>query len=131
MFLGTYEPSLLAKGRTALPKKIRDNISGSSVILTIGFEKCIFGFDKKAWDEVVKPELEKPFFSDKEGRDMRRRMFVNAMEVQVDSQGRIILPDFMSPYAGIKDQITIIGAGDHFEIWDREEWSQYQKDLTK
>lgn len=129
MLLGTYEPSYLGKGRVALPKKIRGEVPGERVILTVGFESCIVGFDEKTWNEVVRPELEKPFFSDEEARRMRRKMCVHAMVVPIDKQGRIIIPESMLSFAQIKNAVTIIGAGDHFEIWETNSWNTYAKQL--
>lgn len=129
MLLGTYEPGYSGTGRVALPKKIRDELSGNRIVITTGFEACLTGFDEKTWNDVVKPELEKPFFSDEEARRMRRKMCVNAMIVQIDSQGRIVLPDNMLSYAHIEKTITVIGAGDHFEIWDSAAWRDYAKGL--
>lgn len=129
MFLGTYEPSLLGKGRIALSKKIRNEVAGERIVLTVGFEEAIFGFDEKTWEKVVRPELEKPLFSDKEARRMRRKMCVHATVVSLDSQGRCVIPKDMLFFAGIKDKITLIGAGDHFEIWESEKWKKYSKSL--
>jgi MraZ protein len=129
MFLGSFEPRLLESGRMALPKKIRNNIIGASVVLTIGFEDCIFGFDESKWHEAVRPELEKPVFSDIEARNMRRKMFMNAFTVEIDTQGRIILPASMIEYAKLKDNIVVVGAGDHFEIWGKKRWIQYSQAL--
>ncbi|MGB9706626.1 MAG: division/cell wall cluster transcriptional repressor MraZ [Microgenomates group bacterium] len=126
MFVGTYQPNLIGKGRIALPKKIRHELVGERLILTIGLEKCIFGFSEKGWEEIIKPELSRPLFSDKEGRDLRRKMCSEAMVINLDSQGRFIIPERMMEYAGIKDELTIIGAGDHFEIWDSEKWESYR-----
>lgn len=125
MFLGTYEPNLLGKGRIALPKKIRSELVGERLVLTIGFEKCIFGFNEKSWEEIVRPELSRPLFSDKEGRDLRRKMCMEAQVVNLDSQGRFVIPESMLKYAGIKENLILIGAADHFEIWDEKEWEGY------
>lgn len=129
MFLGTYEPSLLGKGRIALSKKIRNEVTGERIVLTVGFEEAIFGFDESTWEKVVRPELEKPLFSDKEARRMRRKMCVHATVVNLDSQGRCVIPKDMLSFAGIKDKVTLIGAGDHFEIWESEKWREYAKSL--
>ena len=129
MFLGFYEPSLLEKKRFALPKRIRSEIKGNRVILTVGFDTCIFGFDEKVWQDVVRPELEKPFFSDSEARKMRRKMCVNASIVTLDSQSRLVLPDMMVDQAQIHETIVLVGAGDHFEIWDKELWEAYRETL--
>lgn len=129
MFLGTYEPSVLEKRRVVLPKKIRSEIQGDRVVLTIGFENCIFGFAEKAWEEVVRPELDKPFFSDANARQMRRKLGMNASLVTLDSQGRVVVPEHMMSYAGIANEIIMIGAGDHFELWNKKAWEEYSKNI--
>ncbi|PJC28038.1 cell division/cell wall cluster transcriptional repressor MraZ [Candidatus Shapirobacteria bacterium CG_4_9_14_0_2_um_filter_39_11] len=131
MFLGTYCPNLIGKGRIALPKKIREQLVSNKIVLTVGFEKCIFGFDEKDWEEIVKPELSRPFFSDAEGRDLRRKMCMEAMVIKLGAQGRIVIPEAMMEYAGIKDKLTLIGAGDHFEIWENSRWVEYKKKIEK
>lgn len=131
MFLGTYRPKLIGERRIALPKKVRKETKGKKIVLTIGFEKCIFGFNEKDWEEIVKPELSRPLFSDVEGRDLRRKMCMEAMVVELGAQGRIVIPEAMIKYAGIKDKLTLIGAGDHFEIWDETKWNTYLKQIEK
>ena len=103
MFLGTYEPNLMEKGRIALPKKIRNSLGGDRVVLTVGFDNCIFGFTEKSWEEITKSELARPLFSDMEGRDLRRKMYSGAVNIELDAQGRFVLPQEMSAYAGIKN----------------------------
>lgn len=129
MFLGSFEPNLMDKGRIALPKKIREELGSSRLILTIGFEKCIFGFTEKMWEEVTKPELERPLFSDKEGRDLRRKMYSEAVNIELDSQGRCVIPKGMLDFADVVDQLVVIGAGDHFEIWSKKHWEEYRGTL--
>lgn len=131
MFLGTFEPNLMEKDRIALPKKIREELGGHRLILTIGFEKCIFGFTEKMWEEVTKQELTKPLFSDKEGRDLRRKMCAEALNIELDAQGRFIIPERMSEFAGITNSLAIIGAGDHFEIWNKKDWEEYRDMMRK
>lgn len=125
MFLGTYKPKLIGKRRIALPGKIRKEAGGKKVVLTIGFEKCVFGFDEKGWEKIVEPELSRPLFSDGESRDLRRKMCAEAMVVKLGAQGRFVIPERMAKYAGIGKVITLIGAGDHFEIWAKENWESY------
>lgn len=129
MFLGTFAPNLMEKGRIALPKKIREELTGNRLILTIGFENCIFGFSQSAWEEVVRPELLRPLFSDKQGRDLRRKMCAAAVNIELDSQGRLVIPPEMMNFAKIKESIVIIGAGEHFEIWSNKQWEEYRADI--
>jgi len=131
MFLGTFTPNLMERGRIALPKKIREELTGGRLILTIGFEKCIFGFTDKIWEEITKSELERPLFSDQVGRDLRRKMCAEAVKIELDSQGRFIIPQTMMDYAGISDKVVVIGAGDHFEIWNQKQWEEYRNKLAE
>lgn len=129
MFLGTFEPNILENNRIALPKKIRDELGGDNLILTIGFDNCIFGFTEKEWLGITSIELSKPLFSDKSGRDLRRKMCASAVKINLDAQGRFILPDNMSEYANIKNALVVIGAGDHFEIWNKDNWEEYRTEI--
>ncbi|OGG18047.1 hypothetical protein A3D78_00940 [Candidatus Gottesmanbacteria bacterium RIFCSPHIGHO2_02_FULL_39_14] len=130
MLLGSFEPNLMEGGRLALPKKIREELAGPRVVLTIGFEECIFGFTEKTWETVTLPELSRPLFSDKQGRDLRRKMCSEAILIELDSQGRFIIPEPMSEFAGINQKVIIIGAGDHFEIWSKDKWEEYRAEIS-
>ena len=83
------------------------------------------------WEEVTKTELSRPLFSDKEGRDLRRKMCAEAVNIELDGQGRFIIPDPMKEFAGIKEKLVVIGVGDHFEIWDRQKWEEYGLRMEK
>ena len=126
LFLGEYSHRLTKENRLALPKKIRAEISGNEVILASGFESCIAGFDRKKWEEIAKKQLEVPLYEEK-GRVLRRQLFAQAMVLPIDTQGRVVLPQSLMTWAGIKEEVVVIGAGDHFEIWDRKKWQQYLK----
>ena len=94
--------------------------------MTIGFEKCILGFEEKKWEEVTAADLARPI-SDSEGRELRRKMFAEATVVDLGVQGRFVIPEVMAKYAGIKDEVNLIGAGDHFEIWEPVSWQKYKE----
>jgi MraZ protein len=130
MLLGTYKPTLIGKNRIALPVKLRKEITGKELVLAIGFDDCIFGFEEKKWVEVTTADLSRPI-SDEEGRNLRRKMCTNAEKITLDSQGRFVIPETMMRYASVKDNLTLIGAGDHFEIWNQDIWAEYQKKLDK
>lgn len=128
LFLGKYFHRLTGGNRLALPKKIRAEISGSEVILTGSFESCIAGFDQTKWQELAEKQLDVPLYEAK-GRVLRRQMFANAIILKIDSQGRVVLPSSLKDFARIKEEVTIIGAGDHFEIWDSKKWQEYSKKI--
>lgn len=123
MFLGTFSPSLASTGQVALPVKLRSALGSDRAIITTGFDKCIFGFSLTEWQKLGEMELIKPL-STVEGRNVRRRMYAEAVEVDLDDQGRFVIPEILRSYAGIKEKIAVIGAGDHFEIWDKDEWEK-------
>lgn len=121
MFLGSYEPSFdLNSRRIALPKKIRESLATGEVILSFGFEKCIFGFDTKTWEAETKKQLELPLI-EKRQRSNRRFFFAAATFIKLDHQGRIVIPNSHLEYAQISKPV-VIGAGDHFEIWEEKAW---------
>lgn len=130
MFLGSYIPSFDKHSRRiALPKKIRDYLATSEVILSFGFEKCLFGFDTKSWEEESKKQLALPL-TERHPRDIRRFVFANATIIQLDDQGRFVIPGNYLEYAQIAKPV-VVGAGDHFEIWDETNWKKELKRLER
>lgn len=129
MLLGTYQPSLIGKNRLVLPGKLRKEIKGEKIVLSVGLDDCIFGFEEKVWSQVTEADLSRPI-SDEEGRKLRRQLCMNAEVVKLDSQGRFVIPEKMMEYAGIESEIVLIGAGDHFEIWDSQKWESYREKLN-
>ena len=128
MFLGSYKPSFdLNSRRIALPKKIREYLKTNEIILSFGFEKCIFGFDTQTWQEQSEKQLGRPI-TDWVSRDIRRFFFATAEHIRLDDQGRFVIPGQLLEYADVKSPI-IIGAGDHLEIWDEETWEAHKLKL--
>lgn len=127
MLLGTFATTLIGKNRLVLPSKLRKELNGDRIVLSVGFEPCIFGFAEKKWEEVTASDLSRPL-SDQEGRDLRRKMFSNAVVVEIDSHSRFVVPENLTN-TELGGPITIIGAGDHFEIWESKKWLVYSKNL--
>jgi len=124
LFLGEYDHALDERGRVTLPKKIRQELNESDVVLSRGFDACIFGFDKESWEKEATKQLEAPVTEEK-ARAIRRYMFAGAEKIEVDKLGRILLPTLLKEYAHINRDVMVIGAGDHFEIWDTKAWKEY------
>jgi len=124
MFFGTYEINLLDKHRIGLPSKVRQELSGERIVLTIGFEQCVAGYAESAWTRATEQELVKPI-SDHNARDLKRQMFSKAAVIDLDSQGRFVTPENLVKFGGFEKELVVIGAGDHFEIWDRKKWEEY------
>ena len=129
LFLGEYDHALDDRGRVTLPRKIRQEIDEREIVLAKGFDPCIFGFDKGSWEKEAAKHLESPV-TDEKARNLRRYLFAGAEKVDIDKLGRILLPALLKEYAKVSHEVVIIGAGDHFEIWDKEKWKSYSKKVT-
>jgi MraZ protein len=130
MFLGEYQPNLTDGSRIALPKKLREQILGDEVVLSRGFEKCIFVYDKADWILETNKQVDSPI-TDSKTRDLKRYMFASASDCKLDSQGRLIIPGNLLSYADLDKNITVIGAGDHIEIWNSDSWKSYFDNLSE
>lgn len=130
MFLGEYLPRMDIKRRLYLPKKIRENISTSQLILTRGYENCIFGWPIDVWQEINAQNLASPI-TDPQARFIRRYLFSAAISVDIDQLGRVIIPQNLFSHALISETAVLIGAGDHFEIWDKNKWEKYLENLSQ
>lgn len=124
IFIGEYQHSLDIKKRLAIPAKFRKEL-GKGAILTRGLDNCLFVFPSEQWKE----------FAAKLGQQANRsyiRLFLSgAMEVDFDSLGRILVPDHLKDYAGLKKDAVITGVLNRLEIWDAEKWNHYKQNLEK
>lgn len=122
MFLGQYQPVFSAEAkRLSLPKRLRESLEGNEVVLSQGFEHCIYGFNSEGWRKESLKHLESPI-SDRQARSVRRWLFGFAHVVPIDPQGRIVIPTALSLWSQLKDEVVVVGAGDHFEIWSSAIW---------
>jgi MraZ protein len=126
MFLGEYEHSIDAKGRMAVPARFRSQMDHGAVI-SKGMGTCLSIYTVQRWEERT-AELVAGMSGD-ELRDFERRIFPSAGEVELDAQGRMVLPARLRAYANIQNEVTVAGVRDHFEIWDRATWQAYQERL--
>ena len=125
MFFGEYSISFTKeKNRLALPAKIRKQITGDEIVLTRGFERCILGYARNEWEKSAKKQIEIPI-TEKRGRKIRRYLFSGTMVSSYDPQGRVVVPQPLVDYADLGNLAIIIGAGDHFEIWNKNKWEKY------
>lgn len=123
MFLGTYEPLLDAKGRLILPAKYRDQLS-SGLVITKGQEHCLYVFPMNAFERILE-RLQQAPITVKEARSYKRVFLSGAADQIPDKQGRITIPVNLRQYAGLTRDLSVIGSGEHAEIWDRMAWEQY------
>ena len=126
MFLGEYEHTIDAKGRMAVPAKFRAQMDIGAII-SKGMGACLSVYTMQRWEQKS-DELVSGKTSD-DLRDFERRIYPSASELELDAQGRIIIPAKLRTYASLGTEVTIAGVRDHFEIWDRTAWQTYQERL--
>lgn len=127
MFIGEYEHNLDDKGRLAIPAKFRNDLMGGLVV-THGLDNCLFVYTMEAWKELAK-KLSSMSFTQKDKRSFNRLMFAGAVDFVLDSQGRIVLPESLRRYAGLKKEAVITGVYDRLEIWDKATWEKYRVEM--
>lgn len=125
VFIGEYTHNLDEKGRLAVPKKFRSDLSKGAVV-TRGLDNCLFLYTKKEWQVLAKKLSQLPF-SQANTRAFARLMLAGAMDVTVDKQGRIVLPDYLRSFAGLEKSVVVAGLYNRLELWDSEKWETYKK----
>jgi MraZ protein len=123
MFIGEYSHNLDEKGRLAIPKKFRSDLSKGAVV-TRGLDRCLFLYTKTEWKKLADKLANLPF-AQANTRAFARLMLAGAMDVKVDKQGRIILPEYLRTFAGLKKNIVVAGLYNRLELWDQKMWSDY------
>lgn len=123
MIIGQYNYNLDPKKRLTIPTKFR-NVLGEGAVITRGIDGCLFLYPQKQWNELA-DKLSKLPLSQSNARNFARVMLAGAMDVKVDSLGRILIPDYLKEYAKLNKSVVIAGLYDRIEIWDEEAWKKY------
>ena len=116
--MGSYESLIDAKNRYAVPAKFRDELDGKCV-LTRGLDNCLIVYPEKTWGEQQKKLAALPS-SDKQVRAFLRYIYANAVECEIDKQGRMVLSEKFRKIAGIEKEVVSIVMLDRIEIWAKE-----------
>ncbi len=129
MFIGEYRHTFDAKNRISLPAKFRKEL-GASVVVTRGLDHCLFIYPKAAWKkEAARIALHST--GGAAGRGLSRLMLAGASEADVDSAGRILVPDYLKAFASLSVKSVIAGVSDRVEIWDETAWEEYTKSIER
>ena len=124
MFMGQYLHNLDEKGRIIIPTKIREQLT-PTVVVTIGFDKCIALYSMEGWEKFQNSLLTLPTNS-QDARKHIRLIVGSASTLEFDKQGRINLPSNLIAHAGASKECVVVGVLDHVEIWSKEMWDKYQ-----
>lgn len=120
MFMGEYNHTVDAKGRVFVPSRFRDAL-GDEFVVTKGLDGCLFVYDNTEWT-AFEEKLKSLPITNKDARQFVRFFLAGAANVEVDKQGRILLPASLREFAALVKDVVLIGVGSRIEIWDKERW---------
>ena len=120
---GTYEHSIDAKGRLFIPAKLREEL-GVTFYLAMGVDECLAIYPQETWNRFTEKFASLPMSQSA----AMRPLFANASKCELDSQGRIVIPQKLRKYAGLEKDAVIIGVNDRAEIWSAETWNAREDD---
>ena len=129
MLIGEYTHNLDPKKRLSVPAKLR-KVLGKGAVITRGLDTCLFVFPVAQWRQLAEKLAALPI-SQADSRSFSRLLLSGAMEVTFDQLGRILVPDYLKTYAGLKRQVVVAGMYTRLEIWDAARWDDYKRRIEK
>lgn len=126
MFMGEFAHNIDRKGRLILPAKFRDEL-GDRVIVNRGLDGCLNVYTVAQWETVYQKIASLPS-TNKDARMFQRAFLAKASEVELDSQGRILIPAGLISAAGLEKECLIIGVANHLEIWSKDRWTALEEE---
>ena len=133
MLMGEYNHTIDTKGRLIVPAKFRENL-GDQFVVTKGLDNCLFVYPNDEWQKFEEKLQTLPLIN-KEARRFTRFFLAGAATVDVDKQGRILLPQILREFAGLEKDVVLVGVGSRIEIWSKERWvesiSAYDGDMDE
>lgn len=124
MFIGQYQHSIDEKGRVHIPARFRESLGGTFV-LTRGLDNCLFAFPLVEWAKLEE-QLKGLPFTKADARAFTRFFFAGAAEVELDRQGRVVVPPHLREYAKLDRDVVVLGVSDRVEIWSKDVWDAYE-----
>lgn len=128
MLLGRYDSKITSKFQISFPKKFRETL-GSKLIVTKGLENNVIIVSEESWKTLLEGTQGEPF-TKRPTREMQRYLLGNAQEIELDSKGRFILPEYLREYAKLSEDVVFAGIERFVELWDKNIWEEEQKRLT-
>lgn len=124
MFIGEYSHNLDDKGRLAIPVKFRNHLKKGAVV-TRGLDNCLFLYTRDEWEKLAEKLAVLPI-SQSNSRAFARLMLAGAMDVELDGQGRMVIPEYLRMFAGLKKGVVLAGLYNRLEVWDETVWKKYK-----
>ncbi len=129
MLIGEYTHTIDEKNRVSLPVRFRKEV-GKKVVVTHGLDNCIFLYSMKEWNNVAE-KLGGLGIGQSDTRGFNRFMLAGAVEVEVDSIGRILIPDFLKKFASLSEKVVFAGVHNRVELWNNTRWTEYKGRIEK
>ncbi len=129
MFLGKYQHSLDSKGRLTIPSRFRELLIADGAYLTQGFDHNLMVLPAPAFQRIYE-RVNKMSMTDANARLLKRHIFSAAEQAVVDKAGRILIPEHLRQAVGLKADAIVVGAGEYFEIWAPESWTEQLSQLN-
>ncbi|OHA04186.1 MAG: cell division/cell wall cluster transcriptional repressor MraZ [Candidatus Sungbacteria bacterium RIFCSPHIGHO2_02_FULL_52_23] len=129
MLIGEHQHTIDSKKRLAVPAKLRKEI-GERAVVTRGLDNCLFLYPMAEWQKLTEKLSQLPM-GQGDTRSFLRLMLAGASEVELDQLGRILIPDYLKTYAGLKQRVVVAGVYNRLEIWDDERWAAYKENVEK
>lgn len=132
MFVGNYEHTIDEKNRLAIPSKWRVSLEkdGKELYITRGLEQCIFIFSSRQFEETKQKIRQLPF-TNKKVRSFSRIFFSNTSQLELDKQGRILIPQSLKDFAEIDKEVVLVGVDTRGEIWNPKNWESFYSQEEK
>ena len=129
MLIGEYHHTIDTKKRVALPAKFRKEM-GKKIVITHGLDNCLFLYPIRQW-QVISQKLSELPMGQADTRGFNRFMMAGAVETDVDSMVRILIPDFLREFADLGTKVVIAGIHNRVEIWSEDKWKDYISKVEK
>jgi MraZ protein len=128
MLLGQYTVSVTDKGRLALPHRMRDEL-GTKLIAAKWFEGCLVIVAIENWDGLLTKVTAKAETLNVSVREIERFILGSAFEIELDAQGRFVIPKALKEYAVLDDKSVFVGLGNRIEVWNEAKWREKEEFL--
>lgn len=125
MLIGEFIHAIDDKNRLSLPARFRAEM-GKKVVVTPGLDGCLFVFTQKQWGKIS-GRLGESSMLQADTRSFNRYMLGGATEAEIDSIGRVLIPDFLRERANLKEKVAVVGVQSRVELWNEKKWQEYKR----
>lgn len=130
LFRGINNITVDAKGRMAMPARYRERLlegCGGCLVVTVDPDHCLSVYPLPVWEIIEAKLIELPSFN-KKAKSLQRLLISNASELEMDAQGRVLLPSMLRDFAGLEKKAVLTGQGKKMEIWSEKSWAEKQQE---